>query len=182
MTHFAAALFANRCYWKLFSFYIISSTVFILLSTPQALRRKTFLSPFNNLATYPPPPHQHTPTPLPRLFPMPSQWPRKPNMPRLVCPQIHSVAFPPCQLSSSHPAKWNVKPHLWRALSPVMQGKQKAKWLFHCMGVFQHPQILPFLPLFLCVLPGKPPRCNTCMRECRTAGVLRACRSFDFQT
>lgn len=94
-------------------------------------------------------PRECTPALVSTLVPMHSLWPQKPNPGLLVCPQIHGVAFPQCQLPSSPSAKWNVKPHLWLALSPVMQGKQKAKWLFIALAFPKapNPPCLPVLPL-----------------------------------
>lgn len=94
-------------------------------------------------------PRECTPALVPTLVPMHSLWPQKPNPGLLVCPQIHGVAFPQCQLPSSPSAKWNVKPHLWLALSPVTQGKQKAKWLFIALAFPKapNPPCLPVLPL-----------------------------------
>lgn len=144
----------------------------MFFSQHKGLQNKLPLPQHQNPSSPPPPPG--------RLFPMHSSWPQKPNPGLLVCPQIHSVAFPRCQLPSSPSAKWNVKPHLWRALSPVMQSKQKAKWLFIVLGR-PIPPNPPAHPFFLrshkeerarrqrCV--RKPCTPHTHMHECRTAGV-----------
>lgn len=101
------------------------------------------------------------------------------------------MAFLLCQLPSSPSAKWNVKPHLWLALSPVMQGKQKAKWLFIVLGIPippNPPSRSFFFPLTkkaaVCVRPSSresPHTAHTharaCMRGCRTAGVCMRTRA-----
>lgn len=98
----------------------------------------------SNLPLVPPPvPHTHQPPHLPTLFPMPSET----QYTLFGVSRDHRVAFPPCQLPSSPSAKWNVKPHLWLALSAVMQGKQKAKWLFIVRGIPTPPNP----PLSFCV-------------------------------
>ena len=150
-----------------------------------AFAQHMFFSQHKGLQNKRPLPQHQNPLPSPpgRLFPMHSSWPQKPNPGLLVCPQIHSVAFPRCQLPSSPSAKWNVKPHLWRALSPVMQSKQKAKWLFIVLGR-PIPPNPPAHPFFLRSHKEERARRQRCVRQTVHAAHThaRACTNVGWHT
>lgn len=163
MTQFAAALFANRCCWKLFSFNIISSTVFFLLSTPQALRRKNSLSPFNNLATCLPPPPAHPPLPSPDYFPcLPS------GLGNPICPVrcVHRSTVWPFRRASCLPL---LQPHGMLSptcgeLCPLSCKANKRQSGFFIVWGYSNT-------------PSSSVCCQESLHaECRAAGVLRARR------